>query len=290
METVLSLSQQEVQWLKQQVTLALEEDLSAVDAALDITAQLIDSDSQSQASIITREPMVLCGQAWVDEVFRQLDADVRIEWFAHDGDSVAAGQQLCQLSGRSRSLLTGERAALNFLQTLSATATLTAKYSRKLEGSATRLLDTRKTLPVLRLAQKYAVRCGGGKNHRLGLYDAYLIKENHIAASGGIAAAVTKARQLNPAKPVQVEVENLNELQQALDAQADIVMLDNFSLADVQQAVNTNREAETPALLEVSGNITDSRLDELKATGVDFISSGALTKNVVAIDLSMRIS
>ncbi|MGM0480870.1 MAG: carboxylating nicotinate-nucleotide diphosphorylase [Pseudomonadota bacterium] len=290
MDPVLSLSQHEMQSLQQQVTLALEEDLSAVDPTLDITAQLIDSSSQSQASIITREPMVLCGSAWVDEIFRQLDPAVSIEWQADDGDWVDAQQILCHLSGSSCSLLTGERAALNFLQTLSATATLTARYSAKLQGSATRLLDTRKTLPGLRLAQKYAVRCGGGKNHRIGLYDAYLIKENHIAASGGIASAVAKARQLNPTKPVEVEVENLAELQQALGAQADIIMLDNFSLADVQQAVNANRQAQKPALLEVSGNITDSRLDELKATGVDFISSGALTKNVIAIDLSMRIS
>jgi len=284
------LSQSELQSLQQQVTLALQEDLSAVDADYDITAQLIAADSHSNATIITREDMVMCGMAWVNEVFQQLDERVAIDWQVSDGEAVKSGTVLCKLSGPSRSLLTGERTALNFLQTLAATATLTAQYTALLEGSNTRLLDTRKTLPGLRLAQKYAVRCGGGKNHRIGLYDAYLIKENHIAACGGIAKAIASARQLHADKPVEVEVENLDEFTQALDAQADIVMLDNFSLADIERAVAINQQHAHPAKLEVSGNITDARLHELKATGVDFISSGALTKNVQAIDLSMRIS
>ncbi|EKE85316.1 carboxylating nicotinate-nucleotide diphosphorylase [Idiomarina xiamenensis] len=269
------------------VTIALQEDLNGDDAALDITAQLIPAQQHAQATIITREDAILCGQAWLDEVFRQLGGQVEIDWQAADGDRVKAGQVLCRLQGSARLLLTGERTALNFLQTLSATATETARYVAALEGSNTRLLDTRKTLPGMRLAQKYAVRCGGGVNHRIGLFDAYLIKENHIMACGGIAAAVTQARQLNPEKPVEVEVESLDELQLALGAQADIIMLDNFSLADIETAVAlTNGKAK----LEVSGNITAERLRELAATGVDYISSGALTKHVQAIDLSMRIT
>lgn len=285
-----SHSTAELNSIQQQVAMALEEDLSTIDASLDITAQLIAADSHSKATIITREDMVMCGQAWVTEVFKQLDTNVTINWHVNDGDSVAANQTLCTLSGASRSLLTGERVALNFLQTLSATATLTQRYSALLDGSKTRLLDTRKTLPGLRLAQKYAVRCGGGQNHRIGLYDAYLIKENHISACGGIAAAVARARELNPNKWVEVEVENLTEFDQALTAGADIIMLDNFSLADIEKAVQLNQTASQQAQLEVSGNITDQRLSELKQTGVDFISSGALTKHVTAIDLSMRVS
>lgn len=283
------MSEIELQSLTQQVAQALLEDLSGADASLDITAQLIAKDSISSATIITREPMVMCGMAWVNEVFQQLDTGVSINWQVTDGDSVKANTVLCQLNGSSRSLLTGERTALNFLQTLSATATLTAQYTALLQGSNTCLLDTRKTLPGLRLAQKYAVRCGGGKNHRIGLFDAYLIKENHIAACGGIGKAVAQARQLNPDKLVEVEVENLAEFEQALQAKADIIMLDNFSIEDIKQAVSLNKASETTAKLEVSGNITDSRLQELKTTGVDFISSGALTKNIQAIDLSMRI-
>ena len=284
------MSSIELQSLKQQVAQALAEDLSAVDAELDITAQLIAKDTRSDATIITREPMVMCGMAWVNEVFQQLDPEVNIDWQVTDGDHVDENTVLCQLSGSSRSLLTGERTALNFRQTLAGTATLTARYTELLAGSGTRLLDTRKTLPGLRLAQKYAVRCGGGKNHRIGLYDAYLIKENHIAACGGIANAVTQAHKLNPGKPVEVEVENLTEFGQALAAKADIIMLDNFSLDDIHQAVKQNQQQGKTAQLEVSGNITDARLSELKDTGVDFISSGALTKHVQAIDLSMRIS
>jgi len=286
------MSQPELQLAIQDgVSAALKEDLSGNDAHLDITAQLILEQSQSHASIITREDAVICGCGWVDQVFRQLGQEVEIEWLVKDGDKVKANTELCRLKGPSRILLTGERTALNFLQTLSATATTTYQYSQLLDGYQTQLLDTRKTLPGMRLAQKYAVRCGGGANHRIGLFDAYLIKENHIFACGGIAQAVNAAKRLNPGKTVEVEVENLDEFSQALAARADVIMLDNFSLADIEQAVKENRanEAHT-AKLEVSGNITDTRLQELAATGVDFISSGALTKNIQAIDLSMRIT
>ena len=285
------MSQHELQLAIQEgVRNALVEDLSEEDASLDITAQLISPTSHSKATIITRDKAVICGVEWVNEVFRQLGQEVSLSWHVKDGDLVEPNTTLCDLEGPSRVLLTGERTALNFLQTLSATATLTHQYSRLLEGTNTRLLDTRKTLPGMRLAQKFAVRCGGGANHRIGLYDAYLIKENHIFSCGGIEQAVKKAKQLNPGKTVEVEVENLDEFEQALTAEADIIMLDNFSLADIESAVAANNKAEHKAKLEVSGNITDERLAELAATGVDFISSGALTKNIQAIDLSMRIS
>ncbi|WP_224797852.1 carboxylating nicotinate-nucleotide diphosphorylase [Idiomarina abyssalis] len=286
------MSQPELQLAIQDgVSAALKEDLSGEDASYDITAQLILEQSQSRASIITREEAVVCGCGWVDQVFRQLGQQVEIEWLVKDGDKVAANTELCRLKGPSRILLTGERTALNFLQTLSATATTTYQYSQLLDNYKTKLLDTRKTLPGMRLAQKYAVRCGGGVNHRIGLFDAYLIKENHIFACGGIAQAVKAAKQLNPGKTVEVEVENLDEFSQALAAEADIIMLDNFSIADIEQAVQQNKNNSShQAKLEVSGNVTDERLQELATTGVDFISSGALTKNIQAIDLSMRIS
>jgi len=286
------MSQPELQLAIQDgVRAAFKEDLFGEDARLDITAQLIPEQSQSRASIITREDAVICGCAWVDQVFRQMGNQVEIEWLVKDGDKVKANTELCRLKGPSRILLTGERTALNFLQTLSATATTTYHYSKLLDGYKTQLLDTRKTLPGMRLAQKYAVRCGGGVNHRIGLFDAYLIKENHIFACGGIAQAVTAAKRLNPGKTVEVEVENLDEFGQALKAEADVIMLDNFSIEDIKQAVQQNHDnGAHSAQLEVSGNITDERLPELAATGVDFISSGALTKNVQAIDLSMRIS
>ena len=286
------MSQPELQLAIQDgVRAALKEDLFGEDARLDITAQLIPEQSQSRASIITREDAVICGCAWVDQVFRQMGQQVEIEWLVKDGDNVKANTELCRLKGPSRISLTGERTALNFLQTLSATATTTYHYSKLLDGYKTQLLDTRKTLPGMRLAQKYAVRCGGGVNHRIGLFDAYLIKENHIFACGGITQAVAAAKRLNPGKTVEVEVENLDEFGQALKAEADVIMLDNFSIEDIKQAVQQNHDnAGHSAQLEVSGNITDERLPELAATGVDFISSGALTKNVQAIDLSMRIS
>ncbi len=285
----IPLSQQErlQQEIRRGVSHALAEDLGYLPLLQgDITASLIPEQQQAIATIITREDCVICGVDWVEEVFQQLSEQVVLQWHVKDGDEVKANTLLVEISGPARILLTGERTALNFLQTLSGTATTTARYVALLAGSKTRLLDTRKTLPGMRLAQKYAVSCGGGKNHRMGLYDAFLIKENHIAAAGGITAAVQAARQNFPGKPVEVEVEDLTELEQALSAQADIIMLDNFHIADIQQAVQLNQGR---AKLEVSGNITSEALKALSSTGVDFISSGALTKNVQAIDLSMRL-
>ncbi|MFC5706149.1 carboxylating nicotinate-nucleotide diphosphorylase [Aeromonas eucrenophila] len=259
--------------------------LDQPDASADITAQLIPADRMSTARVITREAGVFCGQPWVDEVFAQLGGEVRVEWLVQDGERLSPNQELFRLYGPARTLLTGERNALNFVQTLSGVATLTARYVAELEGTNCRLLDTRKTLPGLRSAQKYAVTCGGGKNHRIGLFDAYLIKENHILACGGIKEAIAEARRLNPGKPVEVEVESLAELEQALAANADIVMLDNFDVPRMCEAVALNRGR---AKLEVSGNVTLETLAEYAATGVDFISVGALTKHVRALDLSMR--
>ncbi|HDO1384616.1 nicotinate-nucleotide diphosphorylase [Aeromonas sp. HMWF036] len=263
--------------------------LDQPDASADITAQLIPADRMASARVITREAGVFCGQPWVDEVFLQLKAqlggEVKVEWMVQDGEVLSPNQELFRLHGPARLLLTGERNALNFVQTLSGVATLTARYVAELEGTDCRLLDTRKTIPGLRTAQKYAVTCGGGKNHRIGLYDAYLIKENHILACGGIAEAISEARHLNPGKPVEVEVETLAELEQALAAKADIVMLDNFDVTMMREAVAINQGR---AKLEVSGNVTLDTLAEFAATGVDFISVGALTKHVRALDLSMR--
>ncbi|MEH8245807.1 carboxylating nicotinate-nucleotide diphosphorylase [Aeromonas veronii] len=259
--------------------------LDQPDASADITAQLIPADRISSARVITREAGVFCGQPWVDEVFVQLGGEVKVEWKVQDGEVLSPNQELFRLHGPARLLLTGERNALNFVQTLSGVATLTARYVAELEGTDCRLLDTRKTIPGLRTAQKYAVTCGGGKNHRIGLYDAYLIKENHILACGGIAEAINEARHLNPGKPVEVEVETLAELEQALAAHADIVMLDNFDVTMMREAVAINQGR---AKLEVSGNVTLDTLAEFAATGVDFISVGALTKHVRALDLSMR--
>ncbi len=259
--------------------------LDQPDASADITAQLIPADRLASARVITREAGVFCGQPWVDEVFVQLGGEVKVEWLVQDGERLSPNQELFRLHGPARVLLTGERNALNFVQTLSGVATLTARYAAELEGTYCRLLDTRKTLPGLRTAQKYAVTCGGGKNHRIGLFDAYLIKENHILACGGISEAISEARRLNPGKPVEVEVESLAELEQALMASADIVMLDNFDVPMMREAVALNRGR---AKLEVSGNVTLDTLAEYAATGVDFISVGALTKHVRALDLSMR--
>ncbi|QWL67416.1 carboxylating nicotinate-nucleotide diphosphorylase [Aeromonas jandaei] len=259
--------------------------LDQPDASADITAQLIPADRMASARIITREAGVFCGQPWADEVFVQLGGEVKVEWKVQDGEVISPNQELFRLHGPARLLLTGERNALNFVQTLSGVATLTARYVAELEETDCRLLDTRKTIPGLRTAQKYAVTCGGGKNHRIGLYDAYLIKENHILACGGIAEAINEARHLNPGKPVEVEVESLAELELALAANADIVMLDNFDVAMMREAVAINQGR---AKLEVSGNVTLDTLAEFAATGVDFISVGALTKHVRALDLSMR--
>lgn len=268
--------------IAQQVALAITEDIGSGD----ITGELLP-ESEATAVIITREPAVLCGRAFVDEVYRQLDDDIILKWNAGDGDEISANQTLCELSGNARALLTGERIALNFLQTLSGTATLTRHYVKLLEGTQTQLLDTRKTLPGFRVAQKYAVRCGGGKNHRMGLYDAFLIKENHILASGSIASAIQAARTSKPDALVEIEVENLEEFQQALDNQADIILLDNFDLGMMQKAVEVNASR---VKLEVSGNVTQDNISAIAATGVDYISVGSLTKHVKAIDLSMRLA
>ncbi len=268
------------------VSSALEEDLGGLSAAEgDITANLIAAETLATANVISREDAIFCGKAWVDEVFHQLGGTIKVTWQVADGDQVKANQILFTLTGPARALLTGERTALNFVQTLSGVATLTRAYVNQLTGTNCQLLDTRKTLPGLRLAQKYAVTCGGGKNHRIGLYDAYLIKENHIMACGGIDNAITKAKQLQPGKKVEVETESLAELEQALNAGADIIMLDNFTIPMMQQAVALNQGR---AKLEVSGNVTMETLRSFAETGVDFISVGALTKHVTATDLSMR--
>ena len=269
--------------IAKQVALALQEDI----ATGDINAQLIPETQCDTATIICREPMVVAGKAWVDEVFRQLDPNMQLDWAVKDGDAVAANQILVTLIGNTRALLTGERTALNFLQTLSSTATVVANHVAVIAELPTKLLDTRKTLPMLRHAQKYAMLCGGGNNHRIGLYDAFLIKENHIMACGGIAQAVSQARQIAN-KPVEVEVENFDELQQAIAANADIVMLDNFTIEDTQKAVELVASLGKPCQLEASGDISLTHLRQVAETGVDFISMGALTKHIKAIDLSMR--
>ncbi|ELI1812432.1 carboxylating nicotinate-nucleotide diphosphorylase [Vibrio fluvialis] len=287
-------SQERLEYLKQQlpleitrsVTDTLKEDLGGtLDPEADITASLIPADVQGRATIITREHGVFCGQAWADEVFTQLGGEVTIEWLVKDGDTVEPNQTLCTLSGPARILLTGERNAMNFIQTLSGCATTTAQYVKALEGTGCRLLDTRKTIPGLRSALKYAVACGGGFNHRIGVFDAYLIKENHIIACGGITQAISTAKKLNPGKPVEVETENLDELRLAIEAGADIIMLDNFTLDMMREAVAINAGR---AALENSGNVTMETLREYAETGVDYISVGALTKHVRAMDLSMR--
>jgi len=253
----------------------------------DITAQLIPESRLANATVITRDSAVICGTAWVNEVFRQLDPRVAVHWQVADGQQVAPDQALFHLQGPARALLSGERTALNFLQTLSAVATRCQHYAALVQGTAVKLLDTRKTLPGLRLAQKYAVTQGGCHNHRIGLFDAFMIKENHIAACGGIAAAVATARTIAPGKPVEVEVENLDELEQALTAGADIVMLDELSLDDMRRAVSINAGR---AKLEASGGVNESTLRSIAETGVDYISIGTLTKDVKAVDLSMRLS
>jgi nicotinate-nucleotide pyrophosphorylase (carboxylating) len=267
------------------VTAALAEDVGSGDR----TAALIPAQRQGRATVVTREAAVLCGRPWFDEVFRQVDPTVVVTWQAVDGEHVDPGQLLCGLEGPARALLTGERSALNFLQLLSGTATETQRYVQAIDGLACRILDTRKTLPGLRQAQKYAVRCGGGRNHRIGLYDGILIKENHIVAAGSIKAAVAAARKQRTKVPVEVEVESLDELRQALDAGADMALLDEFSLEDLRTAVELSREhANGPIRLEASGGISLESLRSIAETGVDFISVGALTKHVRAIDLSMR--
>ena len=264
---------------------ALQEDIGPGD----ITAQLIPESQGASATVITREEMIVCGIKWVNEVFNQLSTELVLDWHVEDGDLVPKNSILFTITGPARAILTGERAALNFLQTLSATATLANQYAKLVEGTSVTLLDTRKTLPGMRLAQKYAVKTGGCDNHRIGLFDAFLIKENHISAAGGIEQAVTQAQKIAPGKPVEVEVENFEELDQALKSGADIIMLDNFSNEDLVKAVTINKEQfQGKAKLEASGGITKQPLRAKAETGVDYISLGALTKDVKALDLSMR--
>ncbi|HET8764623.1 MAG TPA: carboxylating nicotinate-nucleotide diphosphorylase [Rhodanobacter sp.] len=252
----------------------------------DATASLLDPGAGASAALTCRDDAVLAGTPWFDTCFRRLDPAVRIDWHARDGDRVAAGSVICHLAGRARALVGAERSALNFLQLLSATATATSRYVAAVAGTRARVLDTRKTLPGLRVAQKYAVRCGGGHNHRMGLYDAILIKENHIIAAGGIGQAIAAARRLHPELLLEIEVENLDELRQAIAAGADRIMLDNFTVPLMREAVGITA-GRVP--LEVSGNVDLATIAEYAHTGVDFISVGALTKHVHAVDLSMRL-
>jgi nicotinate-nucleotide pyrophosphorylase (carboxylating) len=263
------------------VAIALREDVGTGD----LTANLIPADSRITAHVITREPAILCGTAWFDEVFRQLDKTINISWSAHDSESIKNGQTICELAGNVRAILTGERTALNFLQLLSGTATSTHEYAEILKEYNTKILDTRKTIPGLRTAQKYAVLCGGGKNHRMGLYDAILIKENHKLAAGSITAAIKATKKQGV--PIETEVENLAELEQALAAGTDSVLLDNFDLDELREAVAINK-GRVP--LEASGGVDKEKLRAIAETGVDFISIGSLTKHVRAIDFSMRFT
>ncbi|MCH9692185.1 MAG: carboxylating nicotinate-nucleotide diphosphorylase [Gammaproteobacteria bacterium] len=268
--------------LERTVTFSLQEDIGDGD----ITAQLIAAETIANASVITREDCVLCGRAWVDEVFHQLDSSVQLQWHFEDGDRIKANSVLLEIKGSARAILTGERTALNFLQTLSGTATTAAEFAALCVDSTVKLLDTRKTIPGLRSAQKYAVLCGGGHNHRQGLYDAFLIKENHIAAAGGIDRAIRRARAIKPNALIEVEVENLQELDQALISGADVIMLDEFTEADIKIALH---KAKGLAKIEISGSIGTLRLKQLAQLGVDYISSGSLTKHLRAIDLSLRL-
>ncbi|KEQ14879.1 nicotinate-nucleotide pyrophosphorylase [Endozoicomonas montiporae] len=266
---------------------ALSEDIGSGD----ITAALIPEQQQAIARLICREQAIICGRPWFDEVFRQIDPTVTLEWHIEEGERVKPDQLLVTLKGSARSLLTGERAAMNFLQTLSGTATRCQQYLDLVKGTSVKLLDTRKTLPGLRLAQKYAVAQGGCHNHRVGLFDAFLIKENHIAACGGILQAVETAKAMAPGKPVEIEVESLDEFHQARDAGADRIMLDNFSLTLLKETVELNKTlpGHRPEL-EASGNVTETTLPDIAATGVDYVSIGALTKHCGAVDLSMRLT
>lgn len=281
---MVSLSEEERQTVGATVAAALAEDIGSGD----LTAALIDEDEIVGATIVAREPLVLAGHPWATEVFRQLDERVQADWYLEDGQNAEAGDVICKLVGPARALLSGERTALNFLQTLSATATTTASFVAAVKGTGARVLDTRKTLPGLRQAQKYAVRCGGGHNHRSGLYDAILIKENHIRSAGSITEALRRAQAAAADVLVEVEVETLDELREALDAGAERILLDNFSIADLREAVAINAAyGYVGAELEASGNVSLETIREIAETGVDYISTGAVTKNIRAIDLSM---
>jgi nicotinate-nucleotide pyrophosphorylase (carboxylating) len=271
--------------LVQQVQTAIREDVGSGD----VTAQLISKEQRARGRVVTRENAVLCGTAWVDETFRQLDPSVRVNWLTHDGDAITPGQTLFEIEGPARPILTGERTALNFLQLLSGTATEARRFADAVAGTGAAILDTRKTLPGLRTAQKYAVHCGGAENHRIGLFDMVLIKENHIATAGSIGAAIATARRTAPGVRVEVEVESMDELEQALAAKPDVILLDEFTHADMRKAVALNRERGRVAKFEASGSVSLATVREIAETGVDYISVGSLTKHVRAIDLSMRL-
>ena len=271
--------------LAQQVTIALVEDIGSGD----VTAELVPADQRVTGKVISREPAILCGRPWVTEVFRQLDPSVQLTWTADDGDRVAANQTLFEIAGLARPVLTGERAALNFLQLLSGTATATRRYVEAIAGTASAILDTRKTLPGLRTAQKYAVLCGGAQNLRIGLFDQVLIKENHIAAAGSLTEAIRAARRVAGSKKVEVEVETLQEFSEALQAAPDIIMLDEFSLSDMRAAVELNSASDHSVKIEASGRVTLETVRAIAETGVDYISIGSITKHVRAVDLSMRL-
>ncbi len=271
--------------LAQQVTIALAEDIGSGD----ITAELVPAEQRVTGKVITREPAILCGRPWVTEVFHQLDPSVQLTWTADDGDRVAANQTLFEIAGLARPVLTGERAALNFLQLLSGTATATRRYVDAIAGTASAILDTRKTLPGLRTAQKYAVLCGGAQNLRIGLFDQVLIKENHIAAAGSLTVAIRAARRAAGSKKVEVEVETLQEFSEALRAGPDIIMLDEFSLNDMRAAIELNKASDHSVKIEVSGSVTLETVRAIAETGVDYISIGSITKHVRAVDLSMRL-
>jgi nicotinate-nucleotide pyrophosphorylase (carboxylating) len=271
--------------LPDQVAAALREDIGSGD----VTARLVPEEQRVGGRVVTREDAVLCGRPWAEETFRRLDPGIRLTWRAAEGEHITAGAVLFEIDGRARPILTGERTAINFLQLLSATATEASRFAAAVAGTGCTVIDTRKTIPGLRSAQKYAVRCGGGSNHRMGLYDMVLIKENHIAAAGSITAAIVAAREVAKGVKVEVEVETLQELEEALRAGPDIVLLDDFSLEDLTAAVALNRSRGRPVALEASGSVSLNTVRAIAATGVDFVSSGGLTKNVRAIDLSMRL-
>jgi len=271
--------------LVHQVQAAIREDVGSGD----VTAQLISKDRHARGRVVTRENAVMCGAAWVDETFRQLDSSVKVNWLVQDGDRVTPGQKLFEIEGPARPILTGERTALNFLQLLSGTATEARRFVDAIAGTGATILDTRKTLPGLRTAQKYAVRCGGAENLRIGLFDMVLIKENHIATAGSIGAAIATARRTALGVRVEVEVESMDELEQAFAAKPDVIMLDDFTHADMRKAVSLNRERGRVAKLEASGSVSLATVREIAETGVDYISVGSLTKHVRAVDLSMRL-
>ena len=273
--------------------LALAEDLAIIDGCdaghSDISAELIDAGIKTKATFITRESGIFCGKNWVNKIYELLGGNVEINWQIADGEQMKPNQVLCHLEGNARKLLTGERSAMNFAQILSATSTLTHQYVQKLDNPKCQLLDTRKTIPGMRFGQKYAVQCGGGTNHRLGLSDTFLIKENHIMACGGINEALARAKEMHPKKLLEIEVENLDELQQAIDGETQVIMLDNFDLDGLVEAVVTRDQSQSEAKLEASGNVNLETIADIGNTGVDFISVGALTKNIKSIDLSLRV-